>query len=157
RPFPTEMSEQESQHFYDNCNETDVAEAIRRRLGWIDIPALRKALVGSVGASLHLNKLDVFSGLAEIKVCHAYELCGEILDYMPDDPRKVEQVKPVYEVLPGWSESLTEVRSFEDLPQAAQAYVRRIEELLGFKVTSIGVGPRTEDFIDCQSSTIFSA
>jgi adenylosuccinate synthase len=150
RPFPTEMSEQESQHFFENCNETDVAEAVRRRIGWLDIPALRKALAGSIGATLHLNKLDVLSGLKSIKVCTHYLIDGKKLAYMPDDPQLVERVKPQYEVLPGWSESLAGIKEFRDLPKEAQAYVNKIEEWLGFNVTSLGTGPRNDDLIQVR-------
>jgi len=147
RPFPTEMTKQEAQHFYDNCNETDCAEAIRRRLGWLDIPALRKALVGSANATLHINKLDVFSGLKSIKVCTHYMIEGQKVSYMPDNPHTLKHAEPYYEILPGWSESLSGTKKFSDLPKEAQLYIQKIEEWLGFKVTSLGTGPRNDDLI----------
>jgi len=151
RPFPTEMTEEESSHFYYNCNETDVAEANRRRLGWLDIPALRKALVGSPGATIHLNKLDVFSGLSTIKVCTHYEVDGEKLAYMPDDPRLVERAKPLYIEMAGWSQPLKGIETFDELPKEAQAYVHQIEEWLGVEISSLGTGPRNADFIRTSS------
>lgn len=157
RPFPSEMSEEESSHFYKNCNETDVAEAIRRRLGWLDIPALRKALVGSANASLHLNKLDVFSGVSTIKVCARYEIDGSMYDYMPDDPRLIERAIPHYESLPGWTDSISGCQEFSELPQNAQSYVRRIEEWLGLKICSIGTGPKNADFIKVLDSQLVAA
>jgi adenylosuccinate synthase len=92
--------------------------------------------------------LDTLSGLEELKICRAYEINGEEMTFFPANEARLSQAQPIYETVPGWSEDLTEVNNFQDLPVNAQNYVRRIEELIGKPITVIGVGPK-------RSQTIF--
>jgi len=92
--------------------------------------------------------LDTLSGLEELKICRAYEIDGRETIFFPANKDRLSQAQPVYETMPGWSEDLTEVNSFEDLPLNAQNYVRRIEEYIGKPITFVGVGPK-------RSQTIF--
>ena len=85
--------------------------------------------------------LDVLSGLPELKVCTHYECDGERIDHFPSDAFKLDRCKPVLETIPGWTEDLTKVRSFGDLPPGARKYVERIRELVGLPVSIISVGP----------------
>ncbi len=147
RPFPTEASEAEASHFFENCNEVDPAEHKRRRVGWLDLPGLRKALAGSRGAELHMNKLDVLSGLERIKVCTHYTVDGRRVDVLPDDPLQYARAEAVYEKVEGWSEELTGVRRFEDLPAAARRYVELVDGALPNRIASLGVGPANDDLI----------
>lgn len=150
RPFPTEMSQDASSHFFENCNEVDVAEHNRRRLGWLDLPALRKALSGAQGAVLHMNKLDVLSGLAEIKVCTHYTVDGATFDIMPDDPWFLARAEPRYESVAGWPEPIRGVRAFSELPLNAQHYVQLVADALPNEIVSLGVGPMNEEVIVLQ-------
>ena len=147
RPFPTEMSDLEAKHFFENCNEIDVAEFKKRRIGWLDIPSLKKALVGSNGAQIHMNKLDVLSGLSELKICTHYEIDGQPTMMLPDDPHSYHKIIPHYQTVAGWSESLEDVRTFAELPEKARQYVMWVSELLGHRIDSIGVGPKNSEFI----------
>jgi adenylosuccinate synthase len=88
-----------------------------------------------------LTKLDVLSGWERIPVCVAYEVDGVRHDEMPMTQTDFHHAKPVYEYLPGWQDDLTQVRTFEDLPAAAQAYVLALEEMSGAPMSAVGVGP----------------
>jgi adenylosuccinate synthase len=150
RPFPTELEGAVAEHLHAHCNEWDVAAGERRRVGWLDLPGLRKALAGCAGAVLSVSKLDALCGLPELQVCTHYEIDGELVDTMPDDPRAVQRARPHYRTLPGWSEPLGEVRRFADLPAAARAYLAVMGDLLGHPIGSVGVGPRSQDLIPVE-------
>ena len=94
--------------------------------------------------TLALCKIDKLDNLPEIKVCVAYELDGEVIDYFPNT-EELERVKPVYETLPGWMCSTKEIRRLEDLPENAKKYIKTIEELVGTTVGYVGVGPDREE------------
>jgi adenylosuccinate synthase len=89
---------------------------------------------------LALTKLDVLSGLPSLQLCTSYILRGSPTDDLPADPEDFQQVRPVYETLSGWEERLAGVRTFEQLPAAARAYVRRVEEVAGVPVVCVSVG-----------------
>lgn len=145
RPFPTELSPAQSAHFFEACNEVDVAQQNPRRIGWIDIPALRKALAGCQGAVIHLNKLDVLSGLLRVKVCTRYQIEGEPYEVLPDDPELFAKAIAEYVEVDGWQEPIGKVRRFADLPAGARAYVALLQELLPNEIVSLGVGAANED------------
>lgn len=96
---------------------------------------------------LCLTKLDVLTGYDTIPVCVAYEVNGQRLDEMPMNQSDFEAATPVYEEMPGWSDDISGVRTFEDLPQKAQEYVLRLEELSKCRISSIGVGAGREAII----------
>ena len=97
-----------------------------------------------------LTKLDVLTGLETIPVCVAYDVGGVRHEEMPVDQSDFHHAVPVYEELPGWSEDISGARSFEELPANAQAYVRRVEELSGARMSVIGVGPGRDQAIVCH-------
>jgi adenylosuccinate synthase len=105
------------------------------------------AMVSGVDA-LFLTKLDILSAFEEIKVCTGYELDGNAVHYYDLDSYQLGRAKPVYETLKGWHSDITGIRQFGDLPREAQAYVKRVEELVGVKVGWIGVGPEREAVIE---------
>ena len=84
---------------------------------------------------------DVLTGIDELKVCTSYKLDGKIIDYMPGTLSTFERCEPVYETLPGWTEDITHVTSFEELPLNAKNYIRKIEEVTGVDVAMFSVGP----------------
>lgn len=98
-------------------------------------------------SALCVTKLDVLSGIKELKIAVQYKLNGEVLPSFPANLENLAEVEVVYETLPGWDEDITGARSFEDLPANAQAYVNKIEEVIGSRVAWIGVGPGREAMI----------
>ena len=112
-----------------------------RRCGWLDAVVLRYAARVNGLWGIALTKLDVLSGFEALQICIGYELDGARLTELPGDYEDLSRVRPVYESLPGWKEGLEEVRSFAELPAAARAYVRRVEELSGVPVVCVSVGP----------------
>ena len=93
---------------------------------------------------------DVLTGIKEIKICKAYELNGEIIDYIPAQLSDFKKCKPVYETVPGWSEDITNVKSFDELPVNAQNYIRKIEEITGGKIAIFSVGPDRTQTIELK-------
>jgi adenylosuccinate synthase len=93
----------------------------------------------------------VLSGLKQLAICNAYEIDGERVTELPGDYEDLERVKPVYETLPGWDEQLTGVRTFEDLPENAKRYVRRVEEICGVPVVCVSVGPDRGETVILQN------
>lgn len=122
-----------------------------RRLGYFDLPAIRRAQMvngGNGQQSMALSKLDWVERFGdEIPVCVAYERKGKTLEIAPDAAYKLEQSEPIYELLPAWKENIQDVRNFEDLPENAKAYVQFLEDKTGVPITMIGVGPRRDQVI----------
>ena len=119
-----------------------------RRLGYLDITGIRRANMVNGTTELAITKLDWVPRYGRsIKVCTSYTYRGETLDMAPDSAWALEKCEPVYQELLAWDEDITEVRSFADLPQAAQDYVKAIETWTGLPVTYIGVGPRRDQVI----------
>jgi adenylosuccinate synthase len=94
-----------------------------------------------------LTKLDVLTGLEKIPVCVAYEVEGERVDEIPWSQSDFHHAKPIYEYFPGWSEDISEARTFEDLPQNARDYVEALERMSGARISAIGVGPARDAII----------
>ncbi len=118
-----------------------------RRCGWLDLPMLRRSfeLNGVDGACI--MKLDVLDGMAEIRICTHYRVDGQRVDRIPTGADAVAKCEPVYETMPGWSESTVGVRSFDALPANARAYLRRIEALTGTPLAMVSTGPDRDDTI----------
>lgn len=146
-PFPTEDSGETGKLLREKGGEFGATTGRPRRCGWCDLVAADYAVKVNGLDGLALTKLDVLSGFEEIKICTSYELDGEKVGHFPSGSAQLERVKPVYETLPGWKNDISACREFDDLPTAAQAYVRFIEEKTGVPVLLIGVGPGREDTI----------
>ncbi|WP_456430909.1 adenylosuccinate synthase [Thermosulfuriphilus sp.] len=146
-PFPTELTDEVGNHLQQQGAEFGSTTGRKRRCGWLDAVVLREAVRLNGLTALAITKLDVLSGLSTLKICTAYKCDGQIYDHMPANINQVAQAAPIYEELEGWSEDISSVRSFEDLPPAAQAYVRRIEEIAGVPVWIISVGAAREETI----------
>ena len=149
-PCPTEQSNSIGQKLRDRGNEYGTVTQRPRRCGWFDAVAVRyTARLGGIDA-LSLMLLDVLSTFETIQICTAYELNGQQIRSFPGSSEDLRRVKPVYETLPGWSEEITGVRKFEDLPVNAQNYVKRISELVGKPVEWVSVGPDREQTISVE-------
>lgn len=140
-PFATELFDEIGGILQKNGHEFGATTGRRRRCGWLDMVVLRETARLCDLTEFALTKLDVLSGLDEIKICVAYEYRGEKVDYPPQEQNGMAHVKPVYESMPGWSEDITKASSYDELPEAARNYIARIEELSGVKVGIVSVGP----------------
>jgi adenylosuccinate synthase len=112
-----------------------------RRCGWLDGVMLRYSTRVNGLTDVCITKLDILTGLEELKTCTAYDYRGQRLEHLPSEAQVLAECRPIYETLPGWRQDITGVQQFKDLPPAAQAYVRRVEELASVPATYISVGP----------------
>ncbi|HSK10517.1 MAG TPA: adenylosuccinate synthetase, partial [Vicinamibacterales bacterium] len=123
-----------------------------RRCGWYDAVSVRYSVRVNGLDSLALTKLDVLDGLPQIPICTSYR-CGEqVLDDFPGDIRVLSMCRPVYETLPGWTSPTRGVRRYEELPDEARAYVRRLEEISGVKIGIVSTGSDREETIIREGS-----
>jgi len=148
-PFPTELynadgmcdAEKAGKHMAENGHEFGATTGRPRRTGWFDGPVVQHAVRINGVTGLAITKLDVLDGLAEVKLCVAYELDGERLESIPACCNQLEKAEPVYEMLPGWSEKTFGATSMDQLPANAVALLKRIEEVCGCPVTMLSTGP----------------
>ncbi|WP_295729076.1 adenylosuccinate synthase [uncultured Limosilactobacillus sp.] len=143
-PFPTELTDEIGDHIRETGHEYGVVTGRPRRVGWFDAVALRHAHRVDGLDYLSLNLLDVLSGLKTIKIARAYELDGQEINYYPASLAELDRCKPIYDELPGWDEDITHVTKFEDLPENAKQYLKRIEELTATPLATVSVGPDRE-------------
>jgi adenylosuccinate synthase len=144
-PFPTELFDGNGAHLLRVGAEYGTTTGRERRCGWFDAVVGRYAVRVNGISDLVVTKLDVLSGLDPVPICVAYEVDGERVDEMPMTQTAFHHATPIYEELPGWWEDITKARREEDLPENARAYVRRVEELCGARVSVVGVGPGREE------------
>ncbi|MCG7302738.1 adenylosuccinate synthase [Winkia sp. ACRQY] len=147
-PFPTELLDQTGEDLRQAGGEFGVTTGRPRRCGWYDAVVARYASRVNGLTDIVLTKLDVLTGYKQIPVCVAYDVDGKRVDEMPADQTSFHHAKPIYEELPGWDEDITGCRRFEELPVNAQAYVRRLEELSGCRISVVGVGAGREASIE---------
>ncbi|TYC50301.1 adenylosuccinate synthase [Weissella muntiaci] len=143
-PFPTELFDEVGARIREIGHEYGVVTKRPRRIGWLDTVVLRHAARVGGFTHLSLNSLDVLSGLTTLKIAVAYELNGERIEHYPASLIDVQNAVPVYEELPGWDEDITGVRSRDELPENAQRYLHRVEELIGVPLYTFAVGPSNE-------------
>ena len=155
-PFPTELDDAQGEWLRAQGHEYGVTTGRPRRCGWFDAVVSRYAAEVNGLTDIVLTKLDVLTGLERIPICTAYDIKGQDgaaarHTAMPTDQEAFAQAKPVYEEMPGWDEDISAVRNFDDLPQATQDYVHRLEELSGCRISAIGVGAAREQIISVHS------
>ncbi|WP_246957974.1 adenylosuccinate synthase [Brachybacterium sp. Marseille-Q7125] len=146
-PFPTELEDEWGERLQRVGGEVGVNTGRPRRCGWYDALMIRHAVRINGFTDIVLTKLDVLTGIEQVPICTGYEVDGEVHREMPMTQTEFHHAVPVYETLPGWSEDISTARRIEDLPQNARAYVQRLEELAGCRISAIGVGPDREDTI----------
>ncbi len=146
-PFPTELHDEMGEYLRKTGGEIGVTTGRSRRCGWFDAVIARYATRVNGITDYFLTKLDVLSGLDRVPICVGYLVDGVRVDDMPMTQTDVHHAIPVYEELPGWWEDISTCRTFDELPRNAQAYVQRIEELSGARVSCIGVGPGRDETI----------
>lgn len=139
-PFPTELHDEDGEKLRTIGGERGVTTGRPRRCGWFDVPIARFATRVNGLTDTFLTKLDVLTGWEQIPVCVAYNVDGEITEEIPMTQTDFHHAKPVYEMLPGWSEDISGAKKLSDLPKAAREYVEFLEEKSGTRISAIGVG-----------------
>lgn len=140
-PFATELFDADGDYLQKQGHEFGATTGRKRRCGWLDLVVLKESVRLNGPTELAITKLDVLSGLKELKLCVAYEYKGEQISYPPQEQNGMADCTPVYETMPGWDEDITGARSWDDLPENAVKYLRRIEEITGVKAGIVSVGP----------------
>jgi adenylosuccinate synthase len=143
-PFPTELHDDFGEHLRKTGVEYGTTTGRPRRCGWYDTVIARYAARVNGVTDFVLTKLDVLTGLEQVPVCVAYDVNGTRHDEMPVNQSDFHHAVPVYEYLPGWWEDISEARTLGELPANARAYVKRVEELSGARISAIGVGPERD-------------
>ncbi|HYT78224.1 MAG TPA: adenylosuccinate synthetase, partial [Actinomycetota bacterium] len=143
-PFPTEELGPAGTHMGQRGQEFGTTTGRPRRCGWFDAVLSRYAARLNGLSEIFLTKLDVLSGLSVLKVCTAYEFEGQLFEDFPPNQTIFHKASPRYEEVLGWSEDISRARRFADLPAAAQAYVRLIQDLGGVPVRHVSLGPDRE-------------
>jgi adenylosuccinate synthase len=149
-PFPTELKDATGEKLGERGHEFGTVTGRKRRCGWFDAVLVRQTCVTGGVDGIALTKLDVLDGFEQIKVCVAYDLDGQRLDYLPADANLQARLTPVYETLDGWKETTHGARSWAQLPANAIKYVRRVEELIGAPVALLSTSPDRDDTIMVQ-------
>jgi len=146
-PFPVELDDADGQRLGERGHEFGTVTGRKRRCGWFDAVLVRQTCATSGVNGIAFTKLDVLDGFETLKICVAYELDGAQLDYLPTAADQQARCTPIYEEMPGWSETTQGARSWADLPANAIKYVRRVEELIECSVALLSTSPEREDTI----------
>lgn len=146
-PFVSELLEETGAYLQEKGHEFGATTGRPRRCGWLDLVVVRYSARVNGLTHLALTKLDVLTGLDRIRMCTSYEFQGARLEHVPAKLSTLQDCRPHYEEMAGWNEDISGARTFEELPRNAQAYVRRIEELVGVPVSIISVGSGREETI----------
>jgi adenylosuccinate synthase len=149
-PFPTELNDEQGEWLRKTGGEYGVTTGRPRRTGWFDAVIARYAARVNGVTDFFLSKLDVLSSLDKVPVCVAYEVDGVRHDEIPMTQTEFHHAKPVYEYLDGWWEDISQARSYDELPAAARAYIKAVEELSGAPVLGVGLGPRRDQTLQLR-------
>lgn len=147
-PFPTELLDETGHELRERGHEYGTTTGRPRRCGWFDAVAARYVVELNGIDHLAITKLDVLDTLPTLRICTAYQLGDQTINYMPSSDVELSQVEPIYEELPGWQTSTAAARSFDELPPNAQRYLLRLEEVTGAPATLISVGPARDASIE---------
>lgn len=146
-PFPTELSNEIGENIREKGAEFGTTTGRPRRIGWLDLEAVKFAAEITGTTHLAITKADVLSGLKELKVAIGYELNGKSIPFSSCGYLELEKVKPVYKSFKGWDEDISGIKKFSDLPKTCQEYLKFIEKFLEVKITIVSTGPKREEFI----------
>jgi len=146
-PFPSELFDEIGDAIQQKGVEFGATTGRKRRCGWLDTVILENAARLNSLSGLAITKLDVLGGLAEIKICTAYDFKGQRLEHFPTDLNVLAACKPVYETHPGWDEDISGIRAYDDLPENARKYLERIQELAATPIQIVSVGPGRDETI----------
>ncbi|MDK2123324.1 adenylosuccinate synthase [Parachitinimonas caeni] len=146
-PFPTELFDDVGAGLAKRGNEFGSVTGRPRRCGWFDAAALKRSIQINGVSGLCVTKMDVMDGMETIRLCTGYKIDGEVRDILPVGAEELAGCSPIYEELPGWSESTVGVKRYEDLPLNARLYLERIEAVCGAPIDLISTGPDREETI----------
>lgn len=146
-PFPAELFDENGERLGVRGHEFGTVTGRKRRCGWFDAVLVRQTCATSGVKGIALTKLDVLDGFETLKICVGYDLDGKMLDHLPFAADQQARCKPIYEEMPGWSESTEGARSWADLPANAIKYVKRVEELIDCPVALLSTSPERDDTI----------
>ncbi len=146
-PFPTELSDDIGDAIQKKGAEFGATTGRKRRCGWLDLVILRNSVRLNGITGLVITKLDVLDGLESLNICTGYEYKGKLIKDFPASLDVLAECQPVYETHPGWAEDVTGIRNFDDLPENAIKYLRRIEELADAPIHIVSVGPGRDETI----------
>ncbi|QSZ27246.1 adenylosuccinate synthase [Aceticella autotrophica] len=146
-PFPTELHDENGDFLRERGNEYGTTTGRPRRCGWLDTVILNFSVRVSGMKGFVLTKLDTLTGLEKIKICKGYKYEGKVIENFPASLEDLALCEPVYEEMDGWDEEISTARSFDELPNNAKKYIKRIEELIGINASIISVGPDREQTI----------
>jgi adenylosuccinate synthase len=147
-PFPTELEDATGERLRTRGNEFGSVTGRPRRCGWFDAAALKRSVELNGVSGICITKLDVLDGLDTVRVAVAYNVNGQRRDVLPCGSDALEQCEAIYEDHPGWQESTLGIKSYDQLPQNAKLYLRRLEQLVGTKIAIVSTGPdRTETIV----------
>lgn len=150
-PFPTELLNETGERLRAEGHEFGATTGRPRRCGWLDAVLLRRSVLLNGATNIALTKADVLSIFEKLYICTAYRVDGVETDIFPAMTEQIQRVEPLYEELEGWNTDITGCRSFDELPEAAKVYFRRIEELTGIPISILSVGPGREQTIECSN------
>ncbi|KAF0219737.1 MAG: adenylosuccinate [Geobacteraceae bacterium] len=146
-PFPTELDDAVGERLRQAGHEFGATTGRPRRCGWFDALVLKYAVRVNGLTGVALTKLDVLDGFDTIRICTGYSYNGKVLDELPANLDVFEKCRPIYEEMPGWKSDISGARTFADLPEKTQSYVKRLQELIGCPITLVSVGPRRDQTI----------
>jgi adenylosuccinate synthase len=146
-PFPTELFDETGEYLVEVGHEYGTNTGRKRRPGWFDAVMMRHSVRLNSLSEVALTKLDVLDGLDTVKVCVAYEVDGERLDFLPYHQSVLHKAKAIYEELPGWKTDISAYTEGADLPPAARDYIAFLEQQVGVPIDMVGVGPGREQFV----------
>lgn len=153
-PFPTELEDETGRRLRDTGNEFGATTGRPRRCGWLDLVALRYTTMINGLTELAITKLDVLTGFDELKICTSYRYDGKESARFPSEVQTLEKVDPIYESFEGWSDDLTSADRFDDLPDAAQKYLKFVSAFVGVPISMISTGPKREQIVTNRRESV---
>jgi len=146
-PFPTELLNEVGEWIREKGHEFGVTTGRSRRCGWLDLVILKSSARLNGLTSFTVTKIDTLAGLEKLQVCVGYKYDGKVIDYIPASLEDLAKCEPIYEEFEGWDTSIENARSYEELPENAKKYLKRIEEFTGTPICIVSVGPRRDQTI----------
>jgi len=146
-PFPAELFDETGDFLQKKGVEFGATTGRKRRYGWLDMVMLKNSVRLNGLTGLVITKLDVLGGLESINICTGYEFEGKVTEYFPASLKVLAGCKPVYETVPGWSEDISGIRSFDELPETTKKYLKRVQELAEVPIDIISIGPGRDETI----------
>lgn len=147
-PFPTELEDETGEWIREKGHEYGVTTGRSRRCGWLDLVILKSAARISGLTSFVVTKIDTIAGLEKVKVCTGYKYEDKVIEYIPASLEDLAKCEPIYEEFEGWDTGIENARSYEELPENARIYLKRIEEFTGTRISIVSVGPRRDQTIE---------